>query len=510
MNVALHTRVSFKHPLLWAVFLLYLVIAGFTLANHEMWADELHSWNIAKGSENFMDIFRNSRYEGHPPLWYIVLWTIAQFTHNLAVVQVIHLLIAAASVFLILFYSRFPTSTKLLLPFGYFLLFEYAIISRNYAMGILIACLIGVILHRNIRYKIPLYYALVLLLTNTHLVGALLAAGIHVYFLLWQLEQRKKPRLILIHVLAGMLVALPALYFIFPPADSLLNTQVAAGNSGLFRVKAFLQSPLRSMLPMPAWWKYNWWNTQFLVEAKEISAVIRLLSILIVVALPVLAFFIFRNDRKSLGLFFANLFFSFMIAMTVITLGTARYSGFIFIGFVMSLWMYCNERQLQARKKMAVNALLVIHVIAGTFAVIKEYQCPFSNSYRVGELVNEIPPGKKMVCDYWAVNTFASFVDKPVYCLDLQKEVYFVLLDSHLHKVHSKKNRYVDGMNYLRSQAPVDEVYMISTHAPEAISRIDPQLKSQYEVELIDKREGAIEKFGNIYLYSIKLRPGIQ
>src|SRR5690606_9018478 len=109
---------TFKNPVLWLAFLLYLVVAGIALANHEMWADELHSWNIAKGSGSLPELFNNSRYEGHPPLWYIILWCISKFTHNLAAVQGVHFFIAAAPVFFILFFSRIPLVTRILIPFG--------------------------------------------------------------------------------------------------------------------------------------------------------------------------------------------------------------------------------------------------------------------------------------------------------------------------------------------------------------------------------------------------------
>jgi hypothetical protein len=222
-----------------------------------------------------------------------------------------------------------------------------------------------------------------------------------------------------------------------------------------------------------------------------------------VVLIPVLSFFIFKQDKKSLGLFLANLLFSFIAAMTVLALGTARYSGFIFIGFIATLWLYNIKYPLTAWKKMLVNAMLVIHVAAGIFAVVKDVRLPFSNSYKVQELLQQVPKDKKLVVDYWALNTYASFIDQPVYALDLQKECFFVLLDNHMYWVHSKKNRYVDGLINLYHRAGVLEVYMISTHSPATIDKIDPQLQRQYNVELIDKREGAIEKAGNIYLYHI-------
>src|SRR5690606_884814 len=105
-----------------------------------------------------------SRYEGHPPLWYIILWCISKFTHNLAAVQGVHFFIAAAPVFFILFFSRIPLVTRILIPFGYYYLFEYAVLSRNYAAAILLATLICVIMRRNFRYKTAWYYLLLLLL----------------------------------------------------------------------------------------------------------------------------------------------------------------------------------------------------------------------------------------------------------------------------------------------------------------------------------------------------------
>jgi hypothetical protein len=506
MTSPVQSPVSLKQPLLWVAFLLYLLVAAFTLVNHEMWADELHSWNIAKGSESFSDIFRNSRYEGHPPLWYIILWTIAQFTHDLAAVQAVHLLMAAVPVFLILFYSKIPVATRLLMPFGYFFLFEYAVLSRNYAIGILLACLVCLVIRRNFRYKTVLYYTLLLLLANTHLLGTLLAGSLHVYFLIWQMQQKRSAGIIVGHVLLGILVALPAVYFILPPSDSVLNAQVQTGNRFVPRAKAFMQAPLRSMLPMPAWWRYNWWNTQLLVDVKESAAIIRLLSLAVAIAVPVLAFFILRNERKSLALFFANFFFSLVIALTVLTLGTARYSGFIFIGFVLALWLYCEEKPLIAWKKMVINTMLGVQAMAGMFAVVKDIQSPFSNSYRVQELIQQVPAGKKLVCDYWAVNTYSAYVDEPVYCIDLQKEADMVLFDNYLRQKLRSKYRYLEGINYFDNTTGTRSFYMLSTHSPATLSAIDPFLQSEFQVRLVDKREGAIEKFSNLYLYEISFK----
>ena len=69
--------------LLWAVFGAYVLLLLMALANHELWGDEIHSWNIARSSHGLIDLLRNSRYEGHPPLWYVVLFSITRITHEI-------------------------------------------------------------------------------------------------------------------------------------------------------------------------------------------------------------------------------------------------------------------------------------------------------------------------------------------------------------------------------------------------------------------------------------------
>ncbi|MEI9807338.1 MAG: hypothetical protein WDO16_05325 [Bacteroidota bacterium] len=293
------TKQSLTNPLLWAVFILYVVLAGYTIAHHEMWGDEIHSWNIAKGSAGFSDLISNSRYEGHPPVWYIILWSVSKFTHNLEYVQAVHLIIASLAVFLILFFSSFPLTTRILMPFGYFFLFEYAVISRNYAPAVLLVICICLVMRKHFRYKLLLYYFLLFLLSNTHVQAILLAASLHLYFLLFTYEENKSKSNTTLHILLGILIALPAVYFIFPPADSQLNTQFWMDRWSIHRVTAFSQGPLRAFLPVPAWWNYHFWNTQFLIEAKNDHSLFRFINLFTAITLTLLAIFILKKNGKA-------------------------------------------------------------------------------------------------------------------------------------------------------------------------------------------------------------------
>jgi hypothetical protein len=495
-------RASLK-PTLWVVFILYALVSSYAISRHELWSDELHSWNIAKASTSFFDLIYNTRYEGHPPAWYTILWSISKFTHNVTYIQAPQLIIACLAVFIVLFFSPFPIITRILIPFGYYFLFEYAVLSRNYAIGVLFAFCICLIIRKDFPYKSLLYYILLLLLSNTHLFAAALAGSLHLYFLFLNIEQKKKIKTIALHILLGIIVLLPSLFFIFPPSDSDKNMSSWVTRLDLInQFRIIIQAPIKAFIPIPAWWDYNFWNTQFLLEAQSEYPLLKLLSAAVLIGILVIVFFILRQNKKSLVLFIANLILTFIIAF-VFPIKDARYVGFIYIGFIVACWLYCYETPLSRKNKWVINILLVIQTIAGVFTVLKDIQLPFSNSYKVNELLKEVPANEKIVTDYWCLNTVSAFTDKPSYCIELKKEMSFVLLNNELASALMKPGRYYNGVKKLFEQEGLKSIYMISLQSPENISELDSILPRSFEVKLIDKREGAIEKGSNLYLYQI-------
>lgn len=495
-----------QNPWFWVCFLVYSFISAYIITNHEMWGDEIHSWNIAKGSSSLADLFRNIRYEGHPPVWYVIMWSISKFTHNLIFVQVIHWIIAVTTVFLVLFFSPFPFFTKLLIPFGYYFLFEYAVLSRNYAVGILLAACICLILKRNFRYKTPLYYTLLFLLSNTHLLGILLAGSIHVYYLLQYREQNKNQSSLYLHALIGLIVVVPAIVFIFPPSDSEMNTQFWLSRWGLRNFRNFSQSPVRAFIPIPPWWIFSCWNYQFMLEIAKNYNTLWIVNLLAAISIIVLLMAILKTNKKSLILFLANLGFSFIVAMTFFTLGAARYSGFLFVGFIVAWWMYSYETTATKKDIFIVNGLLIVQLFGSIQPVVEDIRFPFSNANRIAELINEVPPGKKVVTDYWTLNAVSAFTDKPFYCIDLQKEISFIIWDGHLKTMLDKKERFTDGVEKLQKASGINSLFLVSVNPPDILSKVDSKLETKYAVNLVDKREGAIERSGNLYLYEIKPR----
>jgi hypothetical protein len=500
----LNEKRSIVQPVTWAIFILYIILLSFTMAHHELWGDELHSWNIAKGSNSFGDLIRNTRYEGHPPVWYTVLWIISKFTHDLGYVQLVHAIFAALTVFIVLFFSPFPFITRMLIPFGYYFLYEYAVLSRNYAIGVLLAFCICIIIHKTFKYRFLLYYILLFLMANTHLIALLLAVSVHMYFLLLQMEQKKGKSVLALHILAAGAIFLSSVYFISPPSDSELNVHFWMSRWNVHQIKAAGQLPLRAFIPVPIWWNDHFWNTQFLLDAQKKYTLLKFINSIILLMLLAAVFFVLKKNKKSLVFFIMNLSLSFVVTMAFFPLTTARHSGFIFIGFIVAYWLYCYKTPANQKHQWVVNTLLIIQIIASVFSVSKDIRLPFSNAYKVNELLNEVPGNEKTVTDFWALNIVSAFTGKPFYCVEMQKEMSFILLSDDMANMKKKSNRYYDGINNYFQREGIRKLYMISFRPPENLFKVDPKLSTSFQVKLIDKREGAIEYGDNLYLYQIK------
>ncbi len=116
------------------VFILFCICTIVVSIFHEPWFDEVQAWAISKDSIINI-LFLLPHYEGHPPLWHLILKCFSHF--NMPVeygVKIPNLLFMFGAVWLLIFKSPFPKTIKLILPFTYFIFYQYAIISRPYSL----------------------------------------------------------------------------------------------------------------------------------------------------------------------------------------------------------------------------------------------------------------------------------------------------------------------------------------------------------------------------------------
>ena len=97
----------------------------------------------------------------------------------------------------------------------------------------------------------------------------------------------------------------------------------------------------------------------------------------------------------------------------------------------------------------------------------------------------------------------SAFVDKPIYCVDMQRELSFIMWDRRLAETLKKGARYSIGLREIFRQEGPTAVYMVSLAAPQKLFQLDHDLANTFRFVLVDQREGAIDRGGDLYLYRI-------
>jgi hypothetical protein len=112
----------------------YVVLVATMTRVHEPFADEGQAWQIAR-SVPIWEIFRDRvRYEGSPGLWHLLLAILSRLHVSYTGMHWVCAAIAVTSTSLLIFRSNFPRAVRLLLPFSFFLAYQYAVIARSYVL----------------------------------------------------------------------------------------------------------------------------------------------------------------------------------------------------------------------------------------------------------------------------------------------------------------------------------------------------------------------------------------
>ena len=128
--------------------LVFGVVTLITMLSHELAHDEATAWNIARSADHWLQVFWHSRHEGHSPFWFLVLWPLT-LTGNPMLMQGFSWFVGVAVAALLLKERPFPLWICVVLIFGYYILYEYTIISRPYILALLFCALLASSLHRQ-------------------------------------------------------------------------------------------------------------------------------------------------------------------------------------------------------------------------------------------------------------------------------------------------------------------------------------------------------------------------
>ncbi len=312
--------------------LVFFVLGLLGILNHAMWRDELNGWLIARDSLSLIDFWNNIRYEGHPILWYACVYLLNQITANAIAMQLFHLFLATAAISLFIYFSPFTRLQKLLFTLGYLPIYEYLLISRNYAIGIL--CLFAFCSLFQTRKRSYLGLALILaLLANTNAycllitIALLLSLSIE-YFSKKSLNLPLKASsqdafISLAIVLVGITLSV---LLLMPPGDSTLQ---GGADQWFFQwnFHRFNQALTRI------------WNSYILVLVPGDSKPLDVF-LFAVISLGILAFTITAFSEYPIVLCFYLLGSGAIVLFTYLKfLGSARHYGHLYIILITSFWL---------------------------------------------------------------------------------------------------------------------------------------------------------------------------
>ena len=364
---------------------LYFIVSVIGVLHHELWLDEAHHWLLARDSHSLAELIVNTRLEGHPLAWSFLLYAVAKFTIDPVGMQLLHIVIATAAVCVFVRKAPFSLLFKVLFIFGYFMIYEYDLISRNYILGLLflfLAC--SFFDDRN--KKLPLICLCLAVASNIHVMFSIPAFALFLTLMAERIQKRNvlEPKLLVGAAIFTVGTGAVLLQFLYTESSWLLDP--IGKMPFLDRVGKGYISLFKGLFPIPDFRTHYFWNSNLIVNlSKPFAGILAFFAYF----LPLLLFF---KNRKMLFFVYSALA-GLQIFFFVTQRDSMRFYGMTYMIIVMALWIehyYTAEnyafknwlatRKLTSFKKPFIWAILIIHLCVGFYAWTTDYIYPFTSA----------------------------------------------------------------------------------------------------------------------------------
>lgn len=360
--------------------LIALWLAGVVLVtlNHEYWRDEVRAWSLARQATSPFELPALVRYEGHPLLWYLLLFIGTSIVDSPLILPITSTLVALAAVMLFLWRSPFALWAKVLFIFGALPFYEYAVVARNYGVSMLL--LFAAAACYRWRFTQPLRLAIVLaLLANTNVHSAMLT-GLLSALWFWDcirssdsaIRKRWAP-----FMASGVVVALGiglSVAVIWPPEDSVLVSRAVAAPRFVTAALSVAIHPAKVFGELTPAFVPPW-----------------VTSVLLLSAIAGLA----RQPRFALTAFAGMVALGTLFA--VVYPGSFRHQGLLLILLVVLYWLALNDTPHRAPEPRhllrsiglngAVVALFLAALVQTRYFAAQDLRRPMSSSKTLAEFL---------------------------------------------------------------------------------------------------------------------------
>ena len=357
---------------------------------HEMWFDELQAWSLTRYSSGISGLFASG--EGHPVLWYLILWPLTSLTSNPEAMKFATGLLGIGSLGLLWTQSPFSVIEKVLISLSYQVGFNLLVLSRSYSVGVFLAFLFAAG-HPQYKERPWLAWLILSLLANTHFFFSVVSFCLA---LIW-LNGVCAPK----RYLNGISLYVAGLSYCAYCVAGQGSTRELHGSSLLDAINTFGFGILSISNPL----KIYYWNTRGAVFTGV------LLTVFFICALLEM----FRTQRFALSLLLLQQAF-FIIFFTFVHSGQSWHVGVFFVSMLSTVWLL-RMQNINFLRSQVLLALLFVQAIFVAKFMIASKIIPVASNRTTGRLIHQLGIQDSFIIGYpqFPTTAICAYLDRPLY-----------------------------------------------------------------------------------------------
>ena len=361
-----------------SLLVIFAILTFVTMINHELWRDEAQAWLVVRDL-NLLGIIDHVKTEGHPLLWYAVLFPFAKMNVPVFSMQVVSFLLSLAAAFVFLFYSPFNKFTKTAVLFSSGFVYWYSVISRSYSLIPVLIFLCAIFYPK--RFERPYIYTLLLiLLSNTHVLMFGFCAAAAVFFVFEILMNKEK-------------IIAPAILFCVNFFSIVLY--LAAGRNENALVQKFSSQADIAV---------NLYQTLISVFQNIFGNIPKFFCVLFLLFVIILITVLFKNDKKIFSAVTLGILFQFFVYRYIWVTSTEK-AFLLLLILLFGCWAALNKQELSQKAKNLCSMIIAIFFLFTwpiSFLTVKnDIKLDYSGSKKAAEFIkNNIPPESVIVSNY--------------------------------------------------------------------------------------------------------------
>ena len=373
-----------KELVLYSIILiLFIVLTTLLSFKHEYWADEANTWLLARDGSIIKLFARYMSNNGHPFTFTFIIKFFQLFGLKFNYFHLISIIFSSIGVALLLFKSNYKWYLKILLPFTYFIFYQYTIITRGYCLLLPLFSLLAILWENRNKHYI-LFTILLIVMLNLEAYTFLIVGSIYLLELIDYLKNKKKDKKKLLCLITLFLSFIITIIYMFPRTNSVTGSSI----KDLSIADAFIYSHT-----LPAY-----------------------LSIIItIIILSIIIYTYLKNNKKK------ELIESIIIIAPVYLFFTFYYcnywhSGILFILFLFLFWIHKIDNNILIKSLLLITC--IVQIYWASKSSINDYKNIYSPTKEVADFIKEYDyENLNIYCNNYLCSAINPYFNKNIFKL---------------------------------------------------------------------------------------------